>query len=304
MWIFIGGMIRSGSTLEYDIAIELAVKYLGGITLGYQEVAELDSLLRKDGELIPAPEVPTVVKTHVCTPDIQSILKGDSGAKAFYTYRDLRDVTVSAKRQFKLSFEDIRRKKWIESSIVDYFLWTGCSGVEVTSYVDLIGDRERAVSKIAEHLGIEISGDEVSRIAEKFSPEQQRLRQPDEEAEGKDGSLELHPGHVGKGAVGAWKKDLPEEEVKELEQRFGGWMKERGFELSDAGDLCSYDSFLEEMLREQSSASRLHEQVVREKEAELKRVYASVDELVMENELLQQSPLKRFWQSLGVKKSG
>src|SRR5512138_2281267 len=92
-WIFCGGMIRAGSTLQYQIASELIERLGLGRRTGYLPPAEHAWVLGAR----PVAGLSTF-KTHELTEQVARQCR-QSDAVALYIYRDLRDVVSSLQQK-------------------------------------------------------------------------------------------------------------------------------------------------------------------------------------------------------------
>ena len=223
MLVVIGGMIRSGSTLQYQVAVDLVERFLDGEGIGFFEGEDLEKAV---AGLDAGANKVTVLKTHVCSTYIWHYLIEHSDAKVFYSYRDLRDVAVSACRQFDKRIEHLFEDGWLKRSVTDYFLWKSLPITAMSKYEEFVNDLAGLVESMAGHLGISVSHEEVVEIAERFSRERQKKRMKNA-----DESSLLHKEHIGSGA--SWQDVLAPEEVQLIEKQFGGWLLLKGYSLSE-----------------------------------------------------------------------
>jgi hypothetical protein len=241
-WIFVGGMIRSGSTLQYQIAKSLVEERLGGTAIGFIEASEIDVRL---GELESSPgtRFPCVVKSHVCTPGIRSRLeRGD--AVAFYTYRDIRDIVVSGSRNFKIPLDEFISGRLLDQAIGESYLWTSCPGVSSASFEFLMGNMVSWVGGMMEFLGIDAEERQVRELAEAHSIERQKERMKTASHVAMGGFLVdpgtlLHRDHIDRGAIGGWRGVLDAERIAAIEKIAGDWMADHGYDFSSAESLAT-----------------------------------------------------------------
>lgn len=230
-WIFVGGMIRSGSTLQYQILSTLVTEKLGGSSLGFVEAGEIDAFLAAR-EADPTTRFPCVIKSHVCTVGIRERLAGDS-ALAFYTHRDIRDVVVSGSRNFDVPVDDFISGRFIDEAVCEGFLWAANPAVAVSDFQGLVGDPCAWIAEMLEILGIpDDSGEAAARLAGEFSLERQRARLKSAEfREAGDFSVDpstlLHRNHIDRAAIGGWRECLAPAQVREIETRAADWMLAR-----------------------------------------------------------------------------
>lgn len=100
------GAKRSGSTLQFNLTrslLDLAGKGNGGGFFTPGQLADFDlNRMMQHEEWI-------VIKAHHVEPAILSAASQSSRCVILFTYRDLRDVAVSAQRFWKLSWDDTTR---------------------------------------------------------------------------------------------------------------------------------------------------------------------------------------------------
>jgi hypothetical protein len=152
--IFCCGMNRAGSTVQYQIVVELIESNHLGLSIGWIENVNSQALEilhnaieRKDKFL--------VIKCHRYTPTAAALVEAGF-AKAVYIYRDLRDVAVSLSRKFFPSIEAVLSARALEFSLENYYGWTSLSDVTISQYELTLGNLTQEVIKIAKYLGISI----------------------------------------------------------------------------------------------------------------------------------------------------
>lgn len=234
-WLFCAGMIRSGSTLQYQLASAIVERAAMGIRIPY--AAESDFVhVREQYSLTQGMKV---FKVHIYTPALADECRV-RGAKVVYSYRDIRDVAVSAMRKFGMAFEDLVEAKWLDQAIADYWHWTKCPSVCVSRYEDFVGDVAGEAEKINRFLGMPLTFLDVGRLAEEFGIERQRTRMSKISELG-GGSIMpkeivfdpvelIHYNHIYQGEVGGWRKYLLSNEQYLLTERFSVWLEENGYD--------------------------------------------------------------------------
>lgn len=238
MWIFCAGMMRSGSTLQYQIAktvVEGAGRGIGAGSCVPGRFRELLDRYDDAGQL-------RVVKCHRYLPTARARLRRGE-ARALYIYRDLRDVVVSMMHKEKRSFRQMMEAGFVQQLLEDDAIWSGQPNTLVSVYQEVTADVAAEVERIAGFLGIEVAPSEVERIAAEHSLDRQKRRIEGFDfgqagvAEGRTSLLDpdtlLHHNHVRSGRSGQWSDVLTPEQVAEIEQIAGSWLVERGFALSD-----------------------------------------------------------------------
>src|SRR5271156_1399475 len=90
------GMIRSGSTVQYQVVAELVERNSLGRRAGFVDEQNVVDVLAD----VRAIHGMTVVKAHQLIPQLRTALQ-EGTARLFYTFRDLRAVAVSAMRKWE-----------------------------------------------------------------------------------------------------------------------------------------------------------------------------------------------------------
>jgi len=106
MWIFCGGMNRSGSTVQYQITARLVEEAKLGKRVEWVKSSDFPVLRDKyahDNQW-------KVFKAHSCTNTIQAEFQ-QQNAMGVYIYRDVRDVFVSVMYRQATTFEQQWAKK-------------------------------------------------------------------------------------------------------------------------------------------------------------------------------------------------
>ncbi len=207
-WVFCAGMIRSGSTLQYQLASSIIERSGLGRRMKYVPEAKFDAVLEDN----PSGTELKVFKAHVCTSPMADLCQCGS-AVVLYCYRDIRDVAVSALRKFNMSFESLVEARWLDQAISDFNAWTTMPRVLVSRYEKMVGNIGEEASRISGFLGVEIRSGEVLAIAAQYSVSAQqerikslRLRHPGtitaDDIVFDDNEL-LHHNHIHKGEIGA-----------------------------------------------------------------------------------------------------
>ena len=152
------GMIRSGSTLQFNLA-------KGVLTSVGAEVDELyrENVTRDDVLDITSRGGSVILKSHLIDPDALSDAI-NSGCRIVYTYRDLRDVYVSVRRMAGWSIEHFFEH--VDQSIEQMDELSGASSTLLQKYESIYGDLPRATIEIAKFLNYELSDLSLSSIVD------------------------------------------------------------------------------------------------------------------------------------------
>lgn len=170
-YVFACGMRRSGSTLQYHLALTLLERHGGGEGVWYVKPGEF-AQRRAEWDTRPGTKV---VKVHHVAPAIADELSGGR-SKGVYVWRDPRDVVVSvtlrARYQGKHSLDnEIFVAEFFQQLERDFTFWTGQRGMYVTTYATLVDDVPGEVRALARHLGLTVTEAEARQIARRHTPD-------------------------------------------------------------------------------------------------------------------------------------
>lgn len=167
------GMNRSGSTLHFQILKRL-VQNVGGETIVDPDVQSLEKKLRKSMKLGVSP---IVIKSHSCTPFIESLLTSGE-AVGFYTYRDPRDSAASLARMHKWGFQQLYVSRVLydlEPNYNDFKRFFG-SSVDKRNYRDFHSSIAQECLLIASRLGLDLGEGQAADIERDLLPGKQKER--------------------------------------------------------------------------------------------------------------------------------
>ncbi|MGB3240568.1 MAG: sulfotransferase domain-containing protein, partial [Geitlerinemataceae cyanobacterium] len=235
MLVICCGMLRSGSTLQYQLAVAILEKTGRGSGLG--DPRNVDCL-----ELANANPsgMMQVLKVH----KFQHLQHVEAAidrrqAKCLYTYRDVRDVAVSLMNMRNIGFEElIFRNQEVQQSLSDFQAWTSFDDVLISRYEEMVSDIPQEVLRIAKHLNIELSTEDAIAIAENHSldKQKQRIQQwkqgDDFNPRNHEAKSLLHHNHINSGRSQQWCETLTPIQIAYLESLTGTWLRDRGYSLS------------------------------------------------------------------------
>jgi hypothetical protein len=162
-------------------------------------------------------------------------------AKGVYVFRDVRDVTVSRMRKSGQAFSALLNVGFLERILSAFDRWTSLPGVLVSRYEDVVGDVATEVGRIAAHLGIIVSREECTRVADDYTLARQLERVRLADAAGRlrrsgqavyDPVSNLHVDHIRSGRSGEWRTALTLQELAVIEDQAGAWLTRNGYALS------------------------------------------------------------------------
>lgn len=221
------GMLRSGSTLQYQLACSLVEATGRGRGLGWIG----NGVFRELDE----PGALHVVKVH--SPEqldgIEAALRSGE-ARYIYSYRDLRDVAISIQNKWNRSFRQILRACYVEYILDAYEDWMALPGGYVSRYEIFVENPSAEARAIAAHLELSLPEAEIDTLAENYTIEAQKERMSELRAASRQTTDDgvLHADHVFSGEVGQWRDALKPYQIGYLEHRARDWLLDRGYELS------------------------------------------------------------------------
>ncbi len=164
MLVVCNGMLRSGSTLQYNFVRMLLELKSSAVDARHAEPATIDDDLLASW---CASKAMTVIKMHSIDPRVVALLM-DNKATICYVYRDLRHVAASIRRKWNPPWPEILAS--LDGAVASFDELTNMPGVLVQRYESLITNEVEAVQQIAEHLGLDVTPEEFDEIVAMCSP--------------------------------------------------------------------------------------------------------------------------------------
>jgi len=255
-WIFVVGMVRSGSTWIYNVVREILSETGCGSAIGYVgEGSSLDQALQS-----PAESTPRLIKFHDPT-DIACDMLASGRARAIYSRRDLRDVAVSLIRFENTSLVDLICSQRLGRIIATHERWTACDNLLCIEYTDAMARQRETIAQMAGFLGLPLSTEAAQRIAERCSLDQtrQRMQAISSHHEGDDGlqtrdvgrgrqydrQTLLHANHVTSGGItGAYRDVLDKGEIALFDGIYGDWLQSNHYDTASILEFETTDDTL------------------------------------------------------------
>jgi hypothetical protein len=236
MWIFCCGMIRSASTLQYQIVAHIVEAAGLGQRVPFFPPDKFPAVvLERSGD--PSWKV---AKMHTCTTAAAAQLKNGS-AVGVCSFRDVRDIIVSLMEKEGRPFEKEWAVRVVRGCLQNFERWTRHPQVLVSRYEDLLHRQEQEVARVATHIGLELDAAKYRQIAAEYSIPRQRQRieqlAAEHRFEGKRGKYRfdpeslLHANHIKSEGAAGWKSVLTAEQVYVLERESAEWLQEHGYPL-------------------------------------------------------------------------
>jgi|694.fasta_scaffold32981_2 hypothetical protein len=236
MWIFCGGMFRSGSTVQFQIASHLAEHFGRGERLTWRNAEDFAAVRAEcpaDGRL-------RVFKAHHLSAAIRAEL-AETGGLVITTHRDIRDVVASAIRKNGWSFRHIWKHRMLARWTGRFDEWAALPGALVSRYDHLVADLGAEAVRIGRLIGVDVSADLAATIAKAYAVERQQERAADvrvrrdrrQLATKYDAHSLLHHNHITSGEVGGYRRVLRPAEIRLVEAECGEWMRRWGYPPAD-----------------------------------------------------------------------
>ena len=233
-WIVCCGMIRSGSTLQYQIAKSIVETTGIGRALGYYKQQDFMNLLKQHAD----ENIWFVVKNHWHF-TIPAEYSSDK-FRFIYCYRDFRDIAISLMKKEQMTFDFFINAFDFNTPLEQYKKWISEDRIYISRYEKFVEDIKSEVEGIASFLGIQLTQDKISKIALNHSLENQKkyLHKISEtntldEKYGYqlDGNSLMHTNHINSGKVNQWKNELTSFEIEKLQRKVKPYLIENGYRI-------------------------------------------------------------------------
>lgn len=160
MLIVCNGMMRAGSTLQYNIVRNLIEKMGFGAGHGFFQESQFRNY-ESQFDCWANDQSCHVIKIHEIYPkSVEMVASGRM--KICYIYRDIRDVAVSAKRKFGYKGSDLFGA--LDRAISTYYEMKTIPGVLWQKYENAIKDRPGSVRTIALYLDLGATEDVIYTV--------------------------------------------------------------------------------------------------------------------------------------------
>jgi len=235
MWVFCGGMFRSGSTVQYQIASHLVEHHGRGRRITWHSPHEFEAV-----RLAHAGESGLLVfKAHGPTPAMREELDR-RGGRVITVHRDIRDVVVSALRKNGWSFRHVWKHGYLQRWTRRFEEWAAIPGVMVSRYDRLAEGLEDEARRIAGLLELPADDALATGVAADYAIDRQRERTAGictTQSRGMTTKFDphslLHFNHVASGEVGIFRHMLAPAEIRAIEDVCGEWLDRWGYQRSD-----------------------------------------------------------------------
>jgi hypothetical protein len=231
------GMIRSASTVQYQVIVDLVRRNGLGQSIGFADRQSVSEVLQK----LPTVVGLAVAKTHEVFPEFDALIQQDL-VSLLYTFRDLRAVALSVMRKWEIPFAHvIGRNGWLDTAVASSIHWLSIPGVCASRYEDIVLSLPAEVTKWAGVLGLNITCVQAEELAKKYciQAQQDRIRnirvqtaEVSEPTRYIDPESLLHHNHIIDGSLDGWKAGLEKWQIRQIESRFFKWLLDHGYQLT------------------------------------------------------------------------
>jgi FkbM family methyltransferase len=252
MWIFCCGALRSGSTLQFNLAGELVERLGIGKRIKYYKPNEFPEAQESEKEYKGF----KVFKTHVLTDSIKKeFLEGK--AVGLYSYRDIRDVIVSLMHKNSVIYSEDDIQQIAEDYMYHYSEWMSVKKyLCMTEYANLYYHLEDEVERVAFFLGQKISKSAKIDIAKFLNIESQKGLLESSKNFTKIGNHKfeknylLHSNHINNGSVGQWKSQLSKKQLIATEKVSSDWLSSNNYKVAwpSLGIFISYSQHADDFI--------------------------------------------------------
>lgn len=252
-WIFVVGMPRSGSTWTYNVIRSILAVLGPGTADGYVgEGDAVDAHLRSKSAGV-CNKWPGLIKFHGPTEQVVQMLK-IGRARAIYSQRDLRDVTVSLMDFDRVTFEQIVDSGRLDAIMKTNLFWRHQPNLMKVEYQEIMRKPEDTVCCIAAWLNYSITDSQAKEIANNCSlnasrRSMERLTEQLSDLKKEqllsyrqryyDKNTLVHYNHIKSGEIGRYRKCLTDAQIARFYSMLGDWLVQEGYEQNL--DLCQGD---------------------------------------------------------------
>ena len=263
MWIFCCGMIRSGSTLQYQLVSEIIRSKNIGKSLGWTTPQDFQDLYQRENDETKI----LVVKSHDFIAQATQ-LSNEGKAKFVYSYRDIRDVIISIAHKYDKSFLGVIRAGHIEPALENYEKWNALTPILSSKYEILSKDIKHELVRICEFIDVDLDELELDRIAGEYTIDKQRQRimSTNYGSSGiQSGGLVYSPetllyqNHINSGESELWQHVLPRLECGIIESLAESWLLSHDYPLSQNYLYRNFAKILYRTSIVQKASKRIHD---------------------------------------------
>ncbi len=221
------GLKSSGSTWLYNVAIRILKEARlprGAVAAFFADNSAMLPVGAEKAQIL-------VIKSHEPSRSILFLTRFARG-KVLVSVREPRDSVASLMQRFGHSFESSLRDVRVGAGHV--VALSRERGAMILRYEDGFADDERTVDHVARFLGVRLSKAARTRIFRSLTREAvqkkiEKLHKGETDPNAFDFTTQWHPGHVGDGRVGKFKKVLTAAQQRKIELATKDYSKAFGY---------------------------------------------------------------------------
>lgn len=235
MLIIANGMVRSGSTLQYNLASRILETSPGFEKAGF--IGSLDEAEHREAAArFKTNDKTALIKSHSLP--IEAAFYDDN-VRVLFCYRDFRDIAASIKKKWGWSFDVITQR--LDDLIVLEAEIMGLPNVLSQSYETLFDDMESAIVDLAKFLDVDLGAADIKAIKGELSVDsvksnigmslKDKIKHKLTRKVDIDGHTLFHKNHISKtnGANGDWNNQFTAEEITILSTRYHDWLTQHSY---------------------------------------------------------------------------
>lgn len=238
MFIFCFGMMRSGSTLQFQLVARLVEAAGVGERVPWTEPEDFASCAAS----VRSDQRWRVFKAHWCNDAMRDEFVHHN-ARGVGIHRDLRDVMVSHADKYDKPITPEHCRRFISQCLESFSAWDGLPRTMITRYDELTTDPVSVITRMAEHLELPCTAQQAVALAREYSLAAQRERidraqrtavmQP--AWSGGPTMMKdelLHEDHIADGRTGKWTHRFDAACRAAVDELAGDWLVQHGYERS------------------------------------------------------------------------
>ena len=222
--IVICGVQRSGSTLIFNYTKEILNYKNNNIDTFFSDDRKYKNILESEYSGL-------LKKTHSYSSYIAKRIRKKQSIGIF-TYRDIRDVLVSAIQKGWISSPD----DWISNNRLKIIMHNAIMlskvpNMLIFSYSDLINNPEKIISKISERMDYRLRNSKIDTIIDKYSINNVKSRMKQIPTDKKLNYMDqFHKNHIADAKTGKWKNFFSKKDIDTINKYCKEYLDYFGFE--------------------------------------------------------------------------
>lgn len=214
------GMPRSGSTLQFNIALKVLQGLEGFCNLGW-----VDDI--SEEQLKPGAFAVAIMKTHDIEAEPIQQLGAHCQLEFLYSFRDMRDVIASKLRKNNEIFSSGKVARWVES-FLSADRRARNKSLYLAKYEEFSDNILLEVEHIARYLDVSVTRESLKGFAQDLSREA-ALASMDRVDKGYDPDSLIHRNHITSGGPGTWRDYFTRMQAGFIEYLCFDWLVSNGY---------------------------------------------------------------------------